>query len=1106
MADQRRDAMTNRTVTTVRWLRQCVAAWLLLQVLAGSAAVRPVEEPAALRPSAEPRFESIGGQAIPRDVVPAVAQDRAGFLWVATGDGLVRYDAYAFRPQERESPVPAERNLGWIRVMLAARDGRLWIGTEAAGLAEHDPATGRIAMHPEIDAPPAGAPAAARPTIVALAEDRDGAIWIGSIGGGLVRYDRAGGRVDHYRHGPEAGSLPDDRVQALRVDRAGTLWVGTWQGLSFRRAGGDRFERVALPATRSPAGRVVQSLYEAADGRLWSGTRQGDLAVVEPATGQARPVDAAATATARRGAVTGFVQQPDGLLWVGHAGGIDLIDAAGERLLRRLRHDPGRPSGLAGNEVAGLLLDREGWIWVAGIGGGLQRHNPNNRSLSLLGLGGASGKTDRIDARALLQLDNGDIWAASSDGPIAVLDSQLALRRRLRLPAPRRPTDAAGEPPRRVDALAQARDGSVWLGGDSLLQQFSRDGRPLRSLAHGGGRTNRLLAAHDGTLWIATQEGLYRLASGMAAPQRIALAGGAPLVGEVFALAEMPEGGLWVGSVHGLYRLDRGGSELEAVRSSAGHGLGQPSVIGLLVDRQRRLWIDTGSGLHRLAGGQGGEARFDRISERHGVIGRPFGVNLLEDGRGRIWTQMNVYDPGSDLLYELTPADGADLGTGWFLSYSKTVDGRMLFGGSKGLLVVAPDAFQPRLQAPPLVVSELRINGRRRPAGPRPAELRLTRDDRNWSIDLAALDYWDAGHVRYAYQLRGFDADWTRPSAALRTASYGNLAPGDYLLRARARHDSGTWESDELQIRVRVLPAWWETWWARLALLPLAVALVALIVQLRTRRLRQRQHELEARVTERTAELEKISRALQQKSEALEATSLTDPLTGLHNRRFLVARIEHDILQVLRRHEARLRQRVPLPDDADIAFFLLDIDHFKRVNDDHGHAAGDAVLMQMRGRLQQVFRAGDYLVRWGGEEFLIVALGTSRRHVPELAERARAAVADAAFDLGGGQRLAVTCSIGFACFPPAPEWPHALEWPAVLELADAALYQVKRGGRNGWLGVLQADADSEGALREAAARPFAEWQASGALQTAGRLLGVAPSQESDAGDAHPAAD
>ena len=1099
--------MTGRSTTTVRWSRRAAAAWLSFQMLSGGAPVQAAGEPAARLPIVERRFESVGGQEIPRDVVPAIAQDRAGFLWIATGDGLVRYDGHAFRPQELESGVPAERNLGWIRVMLAARDGRLWIGTEAAGLAEHDPATGRIALHREIDAPPAGAPASARPTIVALAEDRDGAIWIGSIGGGLVRYDRASGRVSHYRHGPEEGSLPDDRVQALRVDRAGTLWVGTWQGLSFRRAGGDRFERVALPAPRSPAGRIVQSLHEAADGRIWSGTQQGDLAVVEPATGQARPVDAApTTAATRRGAVTGFVQQPDGLIWVGHAGGIDLIDAAGERLLRRLRHEPGRSSGLAGNEVAGLLLDREGWIWVAGIGGGLQRHNPNNPSLAVLGLEGASGKADPIDARALLQLDDGDIWAASSDGPIAVLDPQLALRRRLRPPVPRQPSGAADEPPRRIGALAQALDGSVWLGCDSLLQQFSRDGRPLRSLAHGGGRTNRLLAAHDGTLWIATQEGLYRLESGMAAPQRVALAGGAPLVGEVFALAERPEGGLWVGSVHGLYRLDRGGSELEAVRSSAGHGLGQPSVIGLLVDSRHRLWLDTGNGLHRLAGMEGGEARFDRISERHGVTGRPFGVNLLEDGRGRIWTQMYVYDPASDLLYELTPADGADLGTGWFLSYSKTLDGRLLFGGSKGLLVVAPDAFEPRMQAPPLVVSELRINGRRRPAGPRPTELRLTHDDRRWSIDLAALDYWDAGHVRYAYQLRGFDADWTSPSAAVRTASYGNLAAGDYLLRARARHDGGTWESDELQIRIRVLPAWWETWWARLALLPLAVALVAAVVQLRTRQLRQRQHELEARVTERTAELEEISRALQQKSEALEATSLSDPLTGLHNRRFLVAHIEHDLLQVLRRHEARLRHGAPLPDDADMAFFLLDIDHFKRVNDQHGHAAGDAVLMQMRGRLQQVFRAGDYLVRWGGEEFLIVALGTSRRHVPELAERARAAVADRAFDIGGGTELAVTCSIGFACFPPEPDWPRALEWQAVVRLADAALYQVKRGGRNGWLGVLQAEADSEGALHEAAARPFDEWLASGALRMAGRRLGAAPSEAPDASDAALAAD
>jgi hypothetical protein len=116
--------------------------FILISLLAASslAAAHPAS-PGTDNPLSEPRFTSVGVGIIPRHVVPTIAQDRAGFLWIATGDGLVRFDGYRFRPQERDSPDPAARNLGWIRALLAGRDGRLWIGTESDGLAVYDPAS-----------------------------------------------------------------------------------------------------------------------------------------------------------------------------------------------------------------------------------------------------------------------------------------------------------------------------------------------------------------------------------------------------------------------------------------------------------------------------------------------------------------------------------------------------------------------------------------------------------------------------------------------------------------------------------------------------------------------------------------------------------------------------------------------------------------------------------------------------------------------------------------------------------------------------------------------------------------------------------------------------
>ncbi|MFD2270578.1 GGDEF domain-containing protein [Undibacterium arcticum] len=95
-----------------------------------------------------------------------------------------------------------------------------------------------------------------------------------------------------------------------------------------------------------------------------------------------------------------------------------------------------------------------------------------------------------------------------------------------------------------------------------------------------------------------------------------------------------------------------------------------------------------------------------------------------------------------------------------------------------------------------------------------------------------------------------------------------------------------------------------------------------------------------------------------------------------------------------------------MPEDADLIFILIDLDDFKSVNDTYGHAAGDQVLEQMRERLETVFRESDYLIRWGGEEFLVVARAANRADAEAVSERVRAVVADRVFELADGLRLA----------------------------------------------------------------------------------------------------
>jgi len=222
----------------------------------------------------------------------------------------------------------------------------------------------------------------------------------------------------------------------------------------------------------------------------------------------------------------------------------------------------------------------------------------------------------------------------------------------------------------------------------------------------------------------------------------------------------------------------------------------------------------------------------------------------------------------------------------------------------------------------------------------------------------------------------------------------------------------------------------------------------------------------------------------------LEEQSITDPLTGLRNRRFLTEQMDHDAALTQRRYDDWLQRGGPDPRDSDMVLFLIDLDHFKQVNDTYGHAAGDAVLMQLRARLERVFRDSDYLVRWGGEEFLVVARGARRADAALLAERLRVAVAGEPFAIGPDQALQRTCSIGFASFPFVPRAPRWLNWVQVVELADRALYLAKGSGRNRAIGVVPGDAPPLAlSFAEVAAR-LPELLADGRLCTVSRMAAV----------------
>jgi len=1038
-------------------LRRGYAALLMAVVLAGPAW------------AVTPRFEPVGEADSLRDrAVSALAMDAQGFLWVGMPDGLQRFDGYRFRRHPLRDPADGTAVDQFVRSLLADPRGGLWVAAGNSGLARLDTASGQWQRWTRAEGAPLDARAPASNAVRALALEPDGSLWVGTQGG-LSRLDAQQRGFTHLR-GADAG-LPDDRIAALLRDRHGTLWIGTWQGLARKPAGSERIEPVDLGLAKPQ----ISLLAETRDGRVLVGTSTGDLRMLSAEDGRALPFAARAGASDGAWPVLSMVQAGDDELWLGGRNGIERRRAGDGSLIERLPPEGSSPAPVPRSEVRALLRDRSGTIWAGSYRSGLMRHVPPLPGLALVQNEGERWRRfGDLDVRSVLQLADGRVWLGTQSTGVVVLDTALQpVGEILTAADPRTPLG-------RIGAMAQTPDG-VWLASETELLRFDTQGRWRQTLATGRVTARRMHATRDGQLWLGTTDGLWRLPRGRTELQPVMLASGGRSIGEVNAIQEMPDGSLWVGGAAGLLHVAQPGAAQPVAEAPDTPGLAGHTVVGMAVDGQGRLWVDTSAGLHRSAGTDARSMRFEHFPAASGddVIGA-FGANLLADAQGRIWTHRGYFDPRNGQRLELGAVDGADIGTAWFRAYTRLADGRFLFGGARGVLVLQPDRFAPWTYQPPVVATELRVGGANIPVPAQGQPLVLPPGSRSFSLGFAALDFSRPASIHYRYRLEGMDPDWLDAVATARRAAYTNLDPGRYVMRVQGSNRQGDWSPHELQLEVQVQAAWWQARWLHALAGLAALALLLAAFRLRTRLLLQRQRALEARVAEATA-------ALAAKSAELEEASLTDPLTGLRNRRFLEQQLPGDVALAMRRHEGgelygHGSGTAPVERGREMLFFLIDVDHFKRINDEHGHMAGDAVLMQMRGRLGQVFRASDHLVRWGGEEFLVVARETSRGRAAELAERARQAIAAQPFDLGGGVRLTLTCSVGFVAFPLCTELPRALDWRAAVDLADTALYQAKKNGRDAWAGLLEAHAASEAELRQDARQPLAEWAASGRLR------------------------
>ncbi len=981
----------------VRSIRLCAVLILTLALaLARSAGSSPSSvEPASFQQVPIPDDS-------PAQLCTALAQDRDGFLWIGTQGGLVRYDGYQFRAFKPDPHNPKTLAGSYVRTLFPAADGRLWIGTFSSGLSAYDPATEIFARYRHDPKDPASL---SHDRVEAIAEDRSGRVWIGTYEG-LDRIDP--GQLQHFRHDPKnPHSVADDRIRALLVDHTGQLWVGSHDGLQVWRGEEKGFERIASdPQTPSSlAGKFVAKLFADRQGRIWIGTTEHGAAVLDPRTGLLRWLDGLSHFW-----IYGFTQVAADRIWIAtFGGGIDVIDPGSLTVVERLRHDPALENTVSGDRIGALLRDRSGVVWVGTWGQGIERHDPAARAFRTIRHSPSlpAGLSHSEAVRAF-QMQDGTVWVGTNGNGIDIFDSQW---RRIggHQPDPKNPGALADGS---ITCLAQGPDGTIWIATlNGVLHRLRPGARRFERLSEKdglpGGPIRAMAFGPDGDLWVGAAEGMGRIdpRSGKITAFRHDPKDETSLSGQaVEALAFDRNGTLWVGTDSGLNAFDpKRGTAVRILQTGRRDGLPANWVPDLMLAADGRLWVATQAGASILTSWDGRHARFESVADRLGLPPAPVEI-LIQDFQGWVWLGPRLrVDPKTWRWQELGPADGCELRNFYIASRARTATGELLFGSPAGLLVVRPDRIAPWTWAPPLVATSLRVDGLERPGAPRLGRLTLTPGERGFRLSFAALDFTAPARNLYRYRLEGYEDKWLATDAAQRSVAYTSLPPGNYTLRVQGTNRAGRFSPHEIRLPVIVLPAFYQTGWFRALIALLVAALIYGGYRLRIHRLQARSQMLERIVQERTQELATAYARI-------EEASLTDPLTGLRNRRFLEQAIGGDTELAVRHLEDR-------KSPADLVFLILDLDHFKSVNDTYGHAAGDAVLKQTADLLRAIVRASDHVVRWGGEEFLVVARSFDRRDASVLAEDIRAAIAAHDFQLENGTSLARTCSIGFAAYP-----------------------------------------------------------------------------------------
>jgi PAS domain S-box-containing protein len=758
-------------------------------------------------------------QGLPQNSVRSIAQTPDGYLWLATEQGLARFDGVRFTVFDQRNTPSLLANE--ITALLVDAQGTLWIGTHGGGLSRY--------AHGEVSTFTAKAGLKAN-SILSLYFDAEGVLWIGTDGGGLYSFTE--NRFTAYT---VANGLPDNSVFSIAEDAARNLWVGTRKGLRMW----DRREWSLSPPFQALSASDVRALHVDLAGNLWVGTNGDGLYRFASGTSE--------HFTTRNGlsgnSVWCLFEDSANALWIGSAtGGMSRLYGGKFSSF----HDANTQS------VWSLFEDREGNLWAGTSGGGLSRFkNPSFTSIS---------KTEGLSNNVVLPImqdHRGVLWIGTKDGLNELRTSgtktytkrdglpdplvlTVAEDRRNRIWAGTRHglvrlehgsfISIAGFPKEAVFCTLVDHNGDLWVGSRSGLTHFLSSGRSVKFTTETGLSSNTVLSLFeddDDKLWVGTDSGLNRLLG-----EQFTSVRGELQTAVINAIYGEQNGPLWVAtSGAGLFRLDRGDAR-RPVKYTMNEGLVDNSAFAIIGDRRGNLWLTSNKGVYSI-----------RTKDLVAVANRKLAV-----------VPVALYGAADGM--RSTECNGGFQPAAWRLQ-----DGRLAFPTMKGAVFVDPAKLVKNELPPPVLIESIAADHRLYPPN---REAKVPPGGGELELVFTSPTLVSPAKIRFKYILEGFDQEWTEVGSSQRTVRYTNIPPGSYRFRVIASNSYGVWSTHATTLPIVLQPHFYQTkpFMASWVLIMVGVAFGA--HRVRVRSLKKREVALQVAIEARTSDLKESTAQFQQ--------------------------------------------------------------------------------------------------------------------------------------------------------------------------------------------------------------------------------------------------